>query len=171
MCPLLVPSPEAAIDRTDEYTVERRSWFKRGKFYDAVGEDVVRWLTRFWSDLDVREGPGKRDINAIREIVAHAGRFLEGDLIYKKERQTKTVLDIGVLRYPDINCPYIKVYRIELVAWYQSTTVGVYSRDKNGLMATFNLRQYEPDADAIAEIRRNWRRDALENYATLDAKI
>lgn len=164
MCPLLIPSPTAAVDRTEEYTIERRNWFKRDKIYRSVAEEVDRWFSRFWGDLDVEKGPGKLDMEAILDIVAHAGTLLDGDIIYKKERQTKTILDIGVLRYPDITCPYIKVYRIELVAWYESTTVGAYTRDRNGLMAKFNLRQYEPDAKAIEELREKWRRDALNDF-------
>jgi hypothetical protein len=45
------------------------------------------------------------------EIVARTGTMVESlsTLFYRKEKHEKTVVDIGVLRFPDIEHPYFKV--------------------------------------------------------------
>ncbi|EJD46469.1 hypothetical protein AURDEDRAFT_123942 [Auricularia subglabra TFB-10046 SS5] len=117
LCPLLVTCPLAAVDRADEYTTRRSNWFKKQPQYRSVAAEVQRWFTRFMQDADVDAARSTVDIDAIYDVVAHAGRIFNENPILKKERQQRTLLDIGVLRYPDLHCPYIKVYRIELVAW------------------------------------------------------
>ncbi|KAF8454702.1 hypothetical protein BGX38DRAFT_1089291, partial [Terfezia claveryi] len=54
-------------------------------------------------------------------------------VVYNKEEHRKKVLDIGVLRYPDITHPYIKVYRIQLEAWSLCERIGPVQRDSNGI--------------------------------------
>jgi len=51
------------------------------------------------------------DINVMANIVAQTGATITGleTLIYKKEHHEKTIVDIGVLRFPDPDHPYFKV--------------------------------------------------------------
>ncbi|EJD46474.1 hypothetical protein AURDEDRAFT_164305 [Auricularia subglabra TFB-10046 SS5] len=152
LCPLLVMSPEAPIDRSDEFTITRNNWFKKQVHYRSVGDEVYRWFKRFRQDLDTELARGAVDLDAIHDIVAHAGRMFEGNCVFKKERQQRTLLDIGV-------------YRLELVAWYQSRVILGRAQDKNGIMAQFNMRQYQPHEKSIESLRETMQQLAIDNTA------
>ena len=51
------------------------------------------------------------DIQALAKIVAQCGVAIESfsEFFYKSKFCQRTMLDIGVLRYPDLQQPYIKV--------------------------------------------------------------
>jgi hypothetical protein len=51
------------------------------------------------------------DIKVMAHIVAQTGATIDSfpALIYKNEYHSKTMVDIGVLRFPDISHPHFKV--------------------------------------------------------------
>lgn len=53
----------------------------------------------------------KIDIKVLANIVAQTGATVDAfvTVFYKEEKHEKTVVDIGVLRFPDIDNPYFKV--------------------------------------------------------------
>ena len=50
------------------------------------------------------------DIEVMADIVAQTGAMVKsfGSVLYEKEIHQKTIVDIGVLRFPDIDNPYFK---------------------------------------------------------------
>lgn len=98
----------------------------------------------------------KIDIKVLAEIVAQTGATITdvGTLFFKEETHERNLIDIGVLRYPDIDYPYFKVcetlgklkggqvefnngitqvYRIQLKAWSRSRRVLMVQEDYNGI--------------------------------------
>ncbi|KIP07643.1 hypothetical protein PHLGIDRAFT_70736 [Phlebiopsis gigantea 11061_1 CR5-6] len=68
-------------------------------------------------------------------IVAKTGAAIEAinEIVYNKENQSKTIVDIGVLRFPDTSHPYFKVYHIKLEAWSQSKRLLIVQDNKSGI--------------------------------------
>ena len=64
------------------------------------------------------------DINVMAAIVAQTGAMVNslGSLLYMKEEHQKTLVDIGVLRFPDLDNPYFKVSDSPSFASYGCTT-------------------------------------------------
>lgn len=62
------------------------------------------------SDPDVLNST-KIDINVLANIVAQTGAAVDSfeSFFAKEEHQEQTLVDIGVLRFPDIDHPYFKV--------------------------------------------------------------
>lgn len=98
----------------------------------------------------------KIDIKVLAEIVAQTGATITNveTLFFKEESHERNLVDIGVLRYPDIDQPYFKVcetlgkledgqvefnngiiqvYRIQLKAWSRSRRVLMVQEDYNGI--------------------------------------
>jgi hypothetical protein len=75
------------------------------------------------------------DIKILANLVAKTGATVDdfGIFFYKNERKQKTLLDIGVLRFPDPNNPRFKVYRLKLTAWAHSERVLMVQEDCNGI--------------------------------------
>lgn len=72
--------------------------------------------------------------------------------ISKVEKHEKTVIDIGVLRFPDCTQPYFKLYHIKLMAWSQSSRTMACQDDSNGIEGTFNSQKYKPRKAVINRI-------------------
>lgn len=62
------------------------------------------------SDPDVLNST-KIDINVLAKIVAQTGATVDSfeSFFAKEEHHEQTLVDIGVLRFPDIDHPYFKV--------------------------------------------------------------
>lgn len=67
---------------------------------------------KFIEDEDVLEST-KIDINVLGRIVAQTGATVDSFEAFfaKSEHHEQTIIDIGVLRFPDIDHPFFKVYR------------------------------------------------------------
>ena len=70
----------------------------------------MAWFTHLIQDQDVLSAT-KIDIRVMAGIVAKTGAAIRvlSDMVWNKESQSKTIVDIGVLRFPDITHPYFKV--------------------------------------------------------------
>lgn len=54
------------------------------------------------------------------------------------------MLRVGVLRYPNLDHPYFKMYWIRLVAWSDCSRILAFQNDANGIRGFFRERKYEP---------------------------
>ncbi|EEB98354.1 hypothetical protein MPER_02151 [Moniliophthora perniciosa FA553] len=73
-------------------------------------------------------------------IVAQTGATITSveSAFYKKERHDKTLVDIGVLRFPESDNPHFKVYHIKLSACSQSERYAGLQFDSNGIFGEFS---------------------------------
>jgi hypothetical protein len=71
---------------------------------------VESWFTRLISDQDVLDST-KIDIKILANIVAQTGATVDAfdAFFYKNEQHEKTLIDIVVLGFPDIDNPHFKV--------------------------------------------------------------
>ena len=70
------------------------------------------WFVNFVGDEDVLRST-HIDIDVMGKIVAQTGAAIDScaTLLYNKQSQEKTLIDIGILRFPDIRNPFFKVGR------------------------------------------------------------
>ena len=71
---------------------------------------VQTWFTNLVKDRDVLMST-KIDMKVMSDIVAQSGATITNFFNFwvKTEKHSQTVLDVGVLRFPDIDNPYFKV--------------------------------------------------------------
>ncbi|KAF5623738.1 hypothetical protein F25303_11705 [Fusarium sp. NRRL 25303] len=116
----------------------------------SIVREVQTWFNRLVSDPDVLNST-KIDINVLAKIVAQTGATVDSfeSFFAKEEHHEQTLVDIGVLRFPDIDHPYFKLYRIKLIAWSDSRRIMFHSEDKNGITGEYNCRVFRPRASVI----------------------
>lgn len=162
--PVLEPMDDAGITRTDKLIKDNMNYFKiSGSPEDSIVREVHTWFVQLISDPDVLKDTGI-DIEIVAKIVAQSGATITdvGTLFYKREYHETQVMDIGVLRYPDIEHPYFKVYRIQLTAWSDCSRILFAQHDCNGITGVYNARKYKPRQSVIAKISREVEKKAVD---------
>jgi len=165
---LLEPS-DGKVDRVDKLLKSGVNVFKFDGSPDAaIVKEVEGWFSKLISDEDVLRST-KIDIKVLAQIVAQTGATIDSfeTLFYKNESHEKTMVDIGILRFPDISHPYFKVYRIKLDAWSQSKRVLMVQDDQNGITGEFNARNFRPRKEVIAELAEKTKKKAIEETESL----
>lgn len=121
-------------------------------------------------DSDVLRSTGI-DIYVLAKLVASTGaRVHSFQTIFGKHKyHEQTMLEIGVLRYPDIEQPYFKVYRLQLKAWADCKRVMMVQRDYNGITGEFRVRKYKPRDSVISEMNEEVRQMAVQDAEDLFA--
>ena len=71
---------------------------------------MLTWFTNLIDDPDVLNST-QIDSKVMADIVAQTGATITSfeDFFFKQEEHSKDIVDIGVLRYPDIDRPYFQV--------------------------------------------------------------
>ncbi|TGZ77192.1 hypothetical protein EX30DRAFT_311547 [Ascodesmis nigricans] len=160
----LIESYDEEVNRNDVYTHKGVNVFKfNGSPDSSIVREVLTWFTNLIKDQDVIDATGI-DIKSLANIVAQSGATIEDvpTFIYKNEQHEQTILDIGVLRYPDIDRPYFKVYRIELTAWSKSERFVFVQNDENGITGVFNMRKFRPRKSVMDGLTQETRKKAIE---------
>ncbi|EJD46533.1 hypothetical protein AURDEDRAFT_164361 [Auricularia subglabra TFB-10046 SS5] len=151
--PVLEPIAGSDIDRADTYHSDRRNWLKKTPEYDIVLKEARAWLTKLIVDPDILKQRAEIDLDIVAKVVSHASSTIDGLKLFAKDQGEKKVLDIGILRYPDVDNPFIKVYRISLLAWYDSRVVVGRAHDRNGISGEFNVRLFKPRGSVIKSMQ------------------
>lgn len=104
------------------------------------------------------------DVDVLAKIVASSGARVDSfeTFFAKKESHEQKVIDIGVLRYPDTDHPYFKVYRMQLVAWSDCSRILFVQDDKNGITGDLRVRKYKPRESVLSGLREETRKKAIE---------
>ncbi|CAM9204320.1 unnamed protein product, partial [Choristocarpus tenellus] len=169
---LLEPMNESEISRSDKLIKDGgTSAFKfDGSPDSTIVKEVQSWFVDFIKDDDVLSATGI-DIEVLAKIVASSGASVDSFEAFfgKHEYHEQTVIEIGVLRYPDIENPYFKVYRIQLTAWSDSRRVLMVENNKNGITGEYNCRKYKPRASTIAGLKEETRAQAIQEAEDLFA--
>ncbi|KAI0740170.1 hypothetical protein C8Q76DRAFT_790639 [Earliella scabrosa] len=151
--PLLEPV-DAPVLRSEKLIKADKSFFKFNETPSrSVVEEVHSWFITFVGDEDVLRST-HINIDVMGKIVAQTGAAIDSfaTLLYNKQLQEKTLIDIGILRFPDIKNPFFKVYRIQLTAWSESKRVATAVRLSNGITGVFNSRKFRPRKEVIKEM-------------------
>lgn len=160
--PFVEPFDEP-IATTDALKKEDTNYFKTDGSPDAnVVKEVKTWFSKLLSDDDVEKST-KIDIDVLAKIVAQTGATINSFETFwaKKERHEQTLIDIGVLRFPDYDKPYFKLYRIQLHAWSDSSRIVFVQKDMNGITGTFNARKFRPRKSVIDNMTAKARQGAV----------
>ncbi|KAF7373053.1 hypothetical protein MSAN_00512800 [Mycena sanguinolenta] len=160
--PLLEPDA-VGISRADKLIKEEVNYFHTDGSPDPkVVKEVENWFINLIEDDDVLKST-QIDIKVMANIVAQTGATIDSfpALIYKEEYHEKTMVDVGVLRFPDTNHPHFKLYRIQLIAWSDSRRIVFGQKDENGITGEFNSRIFNPRVFTIQELSPTVKKQAI----------
>ncbi|KAJ7234292.1 hypothetical protein C8J57DRAFT_1729207 [Mycena rebaudengoi] len=167
---LLEPAA-SGISRADKLIKEETNFFKvDGSPHLDVVREIETWFINLIQDDDVLKSTAI-DIKVLGNIVTQTGATIDSfpALIYKNEYHEKPMVDIGVLRFPDIGHPHFKLYRIRLTAWSDSRRILILQKDQNGITGEFNSRIFKPRASTIAALSDTAKKQAIKEAEDLFA--
>jgi len=161
--PLLEPSTDA-LNRADKLIKHEAHNFKFDGSPDAaIVKEVESWFVKFINDQDVLDST-KIDIHVLANIVAQTGATIDSFCTFfgKIEKHEKTLVDIGVLRFPDVDHPHFQVYRIKLHAWSQSIRILYHQDDTNGITGEYSSRKFKPRQSVIDGLKPETQKLAIQ---------
>ncbi|KAJ3480491.1 hypothetical protein NLI96_g8314 [Meripilus lineatus] len=137
------------------------------KYDGSADKEVVREVPEWFADLvrdqDVLDST-QIDINDIVKILEKVGATATSfdNLFYANESIEKTLIDIAILRFPDISNPYFKFYRIKLVVQAETRRYAFVTSKESRIHGTFNSCSYGPRHEIIEGLSTEARKKALE---------
>jgi len=161
---LFEAAPEDEMTRVKSLIREGHHTFKfDGSPEPATVREVEAWFDELISDHEIRQAT-EIDINVVAKIVAQTGAAVTGilNLFTKGEYHEQTIVDIGVLRFPDPSHPFIKLYRIQLKAWSHCNRVLATQLDRNGITGDFHSHILRPHKELINKLAPETLRKAVE---------
>ncbi|KAJ2932089.1 hypothetical protein H1R20_g5003, partial [Candolleomyces eurysporus] len=114
---------------------------------NKIKESVQDWFQDLVGDDDVLKGI-KALIEEVLDIVALTSPDMNMTL-ESAEDWKKTLLDIGIFRFPDIDHPYIRVYHIRLSARASSERGILSEKLSSSVTGKYRLREYKPRESVI----------------------
>ncbi|KAH7404625.1 hypothetical protein KP509_15G035100 [Ceratopteris richardii] len=161
---LLLEPYDKVIERRDDFIKMGRSFFRIGENEDeAVVREVKSWFVKLVNDEDILDDT-KIDIDLCARIVAATGARIESlrTIFYKENKVEGEVLDIAVLRYPDLDKPFFKIYRIKLTAWAICQRILTTETDSNGITGEFVCRKYKPREGVVKALPAHIQEEAAK---------
>lgn len=109
------------------------------------------------------------DIEGLASVVASTGARVDSiqTVFLKSEHREQTLLEIGVLRYPDIDNPFFKVYRIKLTAWSDCGRFVMVQKDQNGIVGEITVQKFKPRSSVISNMRKEIQKKAVDEAEAL----
>ncbi|KAF3058793.1 hypothetical protein CFAM422_011910 [Trichoderma lentiforme] len=149
----LLEPRDGGVFRADKFKGSINGFKFDGSPDASIVREVQAWFNNLISDDDVLNST-KIDAEVIAKIVAQIGAILENfeTFFAKNEYHEQALINIGVLRFPDVDQPYFKVYRIKLAAWSDSSRNLIHQEDTNGITGEFNSRVFQPRASIIEHL-------------------
>ncbi|KAJ4490559.1 hypothetical protein J3R30DRAFT_3694234 [Lentinula aciculospora] len=131
------------------------------KFNGSPDPQLVQKVKTWWEgeacpDPDIRND-SKLDIDSLAKIVAWSGATITDfwNFWSKHEHHERTLLEVGVMRYPTIAKPYFKLYKIRLHAWSDSTRTVWHQEDKNGIKSTVISQTFRPNDEVLSQVKED----------------
>ncbi|RSL60763.1 hypothetical protein CEP54_006590 [Fusarium duplospermum] len=161
--PVLDLVDDGRVDKIDNFTRNASSDFKTDGSPDGnIVKEFNTWFKQLVVDEDVLSGT-KMNADVLGRIVAQTGVIIEDfdSFFDKRERHDQNVVDIGVIQYPDVRNPDLKIYRIQLTVWSDCSRTLIRHDDQHGIQGEFNARRFKPRSELISRLSTNVKQQAM----------
>jgi hypothetical protein len=144
--PLLEEEERYRVHREERKEIEMKS-------STEIDADKMRlWYFNFLNDFDVFSDTTTTVSKlADMNVYTRAKARLEASgvnsfvTLFRRDETVETeVIDLGIIRFPDANHPYIKIYRIQVRVWSDATRILFFRRMRHGLYAIFDSARFKP---------------------------
>ncbi|KLO05171.1 hypothetical protein SCHPADRAFT_734493 [Schizopora paradoxa] len=140
------------IHRTDGIRKGGTNAFKFDRGTDSgIVREVHTWFVNLIGDDDVVKACGFT-IDSVADIVATSGASIDSfESFFSADNYTsKNVLNVGILRYPDVDQPHFKLFRIQLNAWSKTSRILFVSDESSGLNGNYQMSIFKPNDAQMA---------------------
>lgn len=141
----------------NNFTRDRVAWFRFNRSpNDAVIKQVKAWFANLIQDQEILDGT-QISINDIAKIVATTGTKIDSlRAVFRAQRFYEcTCVDFGFLRFPDIENPSVRLYRIKITAWSRCTRVGPRQVESSGIAGEFDTFNFGPRRSVLTNASKS----------------
>ncbi|RXW18540.1 hypothetical protein EST38_g7314 [Candolleomyces aberdarensis] len=124
---------------------------------------IEEWFDELIQDKDVLDFTTLKGLSGVKDIVTRYG-------VAQKKRGSwkKDFLDVGVLRFPDMENPFVRVYRIKLTAHATcEKKFRIIEANRNEITGEYNSSQYKLRGELFAELSQKAKEDAKKRLEAL----
>ncbi|CAI9724080.1 Hypothetical predicted protein [Octopus vulgaris] len=138
--------------------------FAQNSVDEEIVNEVIDWFkNEVVVDPDVLAAT-KIDIVDFANFVAATGAALDSlaALFVKRDYAERSVVDLGIIRYPDLDHPFFKLFRIQLFAYRKNTRIAFVQNDKSGIKGQFESKIFRPQTTVLKQMAESVRRKAMQ---------
>lgn len=154
---MLRQKADTEITKSDMLAFEDMNWFKFDGSPDKKKVlQVMTWFSNLLNDTDVLKDT-RIDIEDLANIVAASGAAVTDfqTLFYAKEYIERSIVDVGILRYPDPIKPFFKLFRIKIFAYRKAFRILVGQKDESGIKGDYDSVQFVPRSKIVRQMRKD----------------
>jgi hypothetical protein len=137
-------------------TRDETNWFCfDGSPDEPIKDGVVRWIKESIQDPELLEIIGEETMNKIGNIFASSGAAVDGFFHFFANNETEefSVLDVGIIRIPDITKPSIQLFRIKIHVKRYDQRVFFIQSDECEITLEANTRDYVPREEVMKSVK------------------
>ncbi|XP_014778870.1 uncharacterized protein LOC106875294 [Octopus bimaculoides] len=138
--------------------------FAQNSVDEEIVNEIIEWFkNEVVVDPDVLAAT-KIDIVDFGNFVAATGAALDSlaALFVKRDYAERSVVDLGIIRYPDLDHPYFKLFRIQLFAYRKNARILVVQRDESGIKGQFESKIFRPNKTVLNRMQDSVRQKAMK---------
>ncbi|KAK6336191.1 hypothetical protein TWF696_001754 [Orbilia brochopaga] len=134
----------------------------------AIVEEALTFMSKLIKDPDVVDSL-KFDKKAMANIVAQSGATVRNfeTFFSASEYEEKNVLEVGVLRYPDLDNPFVKLYRVKFSAVRDCKRIIWHETNKNYLKGEVDIQKFKPRDSTWANVTKDLRQKAVASVIAM----
>ncbi|GAB1606693.1 uncharacterized protein LOC115210937 isoform X1 [Argonauta hians] len=161
---LMREKPKSYIRRSDSKHYRGTSFLKTNGAPDmAKVYQIQSWFENLIGDTDVLNAT-QINIDDISNFVAETGARVTNFVhaFYQTLFKQKKIVDVGVIRYPDIDNPFFRLFRIELFAFRKCERIIGIQKDESGIKGLYESTKFVPRESILKGMRASSRARAIQ---------
>jgi len=130
-----------------------------------VGNSVI--LCKIWDNsVLVKNGV----VEKLAAVAAETGAAVDNfqTFFWNREERYDKVLEVGIVRFPLKEDPYVKLYRIQLFAWFISNRILFAQNDKAGFDMEVDVMNFKANSELIDKINDEMVQNMLDKLIDPD---
>jgi hypothetical protein len=138
----------------------------------VIHDGIVRWIRECIQDPELLETLGNEAMSNIADIFAQSGASVDSfaHFFANYDDEEFTLLDLGILRTPDITKPHVQLFRVKIYVTRHSKRVLYIQDDTSTISLEANTRDYVPREEVMTNIKENVMQKAVEEMNKLFEK-
>jgi hypothetical protein len=162
------------LNVTNSKTRDETNWFKfNGGADSQICNEVVRWIRETIQDPELLNVIGEETMIKIGNMFASSGAAVDSFCHFfgNNENEKFTLLDVGILRTPDITKPHIQLFRIKIYVKRRDSRVLFVQNDTSIICLEANTQDYVPREFVMENIKTAVLEKAVKEMDKLFADI
>ncbi|AGE56576.1 hypothetical protein ATCVNEJV2_275R [Acanthocystis turfacea Chlorella virus NE-JV-2] len=132
----------------------------------SVVQEIKSWVYSVINDDDIINSTSINEDTVVDlcRIVSEKGAHVDSvdDIFAKTQYTERTLVDIGVIRFPDVDHPFLKVYRLCINCHNKCKRILFHEENSSGIRVMLNSRKFIPRKSVIGGMMESIKQKAVQ---------